>query len=212
MAYFIFLKSLRSLGEFRKILISKFLLNLLVQISKALVYSKIKFYSEKNFSRHFRPIRPFGPVSFFFTGQFSLPFPLGLGLPASPAHPHGPTGHLSSSSHTEVGRAWRRCWPASSRLQGHPDASTRREKRPHLIPLHFPNYSVPSPTSSIMETGAIEAPSSRQLKALDPPLPRLRPIKADPSDGEASHTSNTPSPSPHRALVVVLLSRGFRRW
>jgi hypothetical protein len=36
---------------------SKFLLNLLVQISKVLVYSKIKFYSEKNFP-HFRPNRP----------------------------------------------------------------------------------------------------------------------------------------------------------
>jgi hypothetical protein len=36
---------------------SKFLLNLLVQISKALVYSKIKFYSEKNFP-HFWPNRP----------------------------------------------------------------------------------------------------------------------------------------------------------
>jgi hypothetical protein len=42
MAYFIFLKYLWSLEEFRKkILMSKFLLNLLVQIFKALVYSKI---------------------------------------------------------------------------------------------------------------------------------------------------------------------------
>jgi hypothetical protein len=55
MAYFIFLKYLRSLEEFRKILMSKFLLNLLVQIYKALVYSKIKFYSEKNFSVAFDP-------------------------------------------------------------------------------------------------------------------------------------------------------------
>jgi hypothetical protein len=39
MAYYIFLKSLRSLEEFRKILMSKFLLNILVQISKALVNS-----------------------------------------------------------------------------------------------------------------------------------------------------------------------------
>jgi hypothetical protein len=69
MAYFIFLKYLRSLEEFRKILVSKFLLNLLVQISKALAYSKIQFLSEKNFSSTFspigpvasRPIRPFGP-------------------------------------------------------------------------------------------------------------------------------------------------------
>jgi hypothetical protein len=45
---------------------SKFLLNLLVQNFKALVYSKIKFYSEKNFPRHFQPIRPFGPVFLSF--------------------------------------------------------------------------------------------------------------------------------------------------
>jgi hypothetical protein len=37
---------------------SKFLLNLLVQISKALVYSKIKFYSEIIFFLRFRPNRP----------------------------------------------------------------------------------------------------------------------------------------------------------
>jgi hypothetical protein len=75
---------------------SKFLLNLLVQISKALVYSKIKFYSEKNLPRHFRPTRPFGPVFFFFflPADFLSPPPLGLGLPAGPTHPHGPTGHL----------------------------------------------------------------------------------------------------------------------
>jgi hypothetical protein len=117
---------------------SKFLLNLLVQISKALVYSKIKFYSEKNFPRHFRPIRPFGPVSFFLPADFPSPFPLGLGLPAGPAHPHGPTGHLSSSSRTEAERARRRHRPASHRLHGRSDASTGREKWPHLIPLHFP--------------------------------------------------------------------------
>jgi hypothetical protein len=73
----------------------KFLLNLLVQISKHLVYSKIKFYLEKNFPHHFRPIQHFGPAVahslFLSTGQFSLPSPLGLGLPAGPAHHHGPT-------------------------------------------------------------------------------------------------------------------------
>jgi hypothetical protein len=42
MTYYIFLKSLRSLEEFRKIFMSKFLLNLL-QISKALINSKIQF-------------------------------------------------------------------------------------------------------------------------------------------------------------------------
>jgi hypothetical protein len=55
MAYFIFLKYLRSLEEFRKILMSKFLLNLLMQISKALVYSKIQFLFKKEFSSDFGP-------------------------------------------------------------------------------------------------------------------------------------------------------------
>jgi hypothetical protein len=72
---------------------SKFLINLLVQISKVLVYSKIKFYSEKNFSRHFRPIRPFGPTAahsfFFFSFQPAAPpLPTGprpLGRPSRPA-------------------------------------------------------------------------------------------------------------------------------
>jgi hypothetical protein len=71
---------------------SKFLLNLLVQISKALVYSKIKFYSEKNFPRHFRPIRPFGPVSFFYRTIFR-PLPTGprpSGRPSPPAWPNQP--------------------------------------------------------------------------------------------------------------------------
>jgi hypothetical protein len=85
-----------------KILMSKFLLNLLVQISKGMVYSKIKFYLEKNFSRHFRPIRPFGPAaahSFFLLSNRPLPlFPLGLGLTAGLAGPRAggapPNCHL----------------------------------------------------------------------------------------------------------------------
>jgi hypothetical protein len=69
---------------------SKFLLNLLVQISKAMVYSKIKFYSEKNFSRHFWPLRPFGPAvahSFFSFQPAAPPLPTGprpLGRPSRP--------------------------------------------------------------------------------------------------------------------------------
>jgi hypothetical protein len=69
---------------------SKFLLNLLVQISKDLVYSKNNFYSEKKFPRHFQPIRLFGPAAAhsFFLSHRSLPlFPLGLGLTAGPAGP-----------------------------------------------------------------------------------------------------------------------------
>jgi hypothetical protein len=41
---------------------SKFLLNLLLQISKALVNSKIQFLFEKNFSSEFGPPGPASPV------------------------------------------------------------------------------------------------------------------------------------------------------
>jgi hypothetical protein len=40
--------------------VSKFLLNLLVQISKALVYSKIQFFIRKEIFFSFRPNRPSG--------------------------------------------------------------------------------------------------------------------------------------------------------
>jgi hypothetical protein len=77
---------------------SKFLLNLLVQFSKALVYSKIKFYSENNFPVTSGPSGLFGPATahslFFQPANFPSPPPLGLGLLAGPTHPHGPTGHL----------------------------------------------------------------------------------------------------------------------
>jgi hypothetical protein len=115
---------------------SKFLLNILVQISKALVYSKNQILFGKEFSPSLSAHPAFRP-SLFFTGRFSLPFPLGLGLPAGPAHPHGLTGHLSSSSRTKAERARRHHRPASRRLHGRLDASTGREKWPRLIPLHF---------------------------------------------------------------------------
>jgi hypothetical protein len=66
MAYYTFLKSLRSLEEFRKkILTSKLLPNLLERISKALVNSKIQFLIRKSFFlfiSHFRPSYPYRPT------------------------------------------------------------------------------------------------------------------------------------------------------
>jgi hypothetical protein len=69
----------------------KFLLNLLVQISKTLVYSKNQILFGKEFFASlpayptFRPSR--GPF-FFFLSNRPLPlFPLGLGLSADPADP-----------------------------------------------------------------------------------------------------------------------------
>jgi hypothetical protein len=75
---------------------SKFLLNLLLQISKALVYSKIKFLFEKEFSFTFGPIGPAasqpscGPLVFFSIGRSpsppwaSAPRPAQLAVSAQP--------------------------------------------------------------------------------------------------------------------------------
>jgi hypothetical protein len=82
MAYFIFLKYLRSLEEFRKILMSKFLLNLHVQISKALVYSKIQFLFEKEFSSDFSPSSPAPPTLARYAPQTAR----------SPLGPRDPSG------------------------------------------------------------------------------------------------------------------------
>jgi hypothetical protein len=48
---------------------SKFLLNFLVQISKALVYSKIQFLFKKEFSSDFGPFGPAPPALARFTPQ-----------------------------------------------------------------------------------------------------------------------------------------------
>jgi hypothetical protein len=93
MAYFIFLKYLRSLEEFRK--------NPHVKIPpkspcanfQSLDIFKNQILFEKDFFCRFRPIRPFSPVVahllFFSTSLFS-PSPLGLGLSTGPSRPLGP--------------------------------------------------------------------------------------------------------------------------
>jgi hypothetical protein len=176
---------------------SKFLLNLLVQIFKALVYSKIKFYSEKNFPRHFRPTRSFGPVF------FSSPPPLGHGLLAGPAHRtaqpttffHLPHQRRARTVLLPVGLAP----PPRSPRRFHRKRKMAASNSPSFPPL----IGAISP-SSIPETGTfnptIEAPST---PVIEDARPRLRPIKADPAPGEAPHTSN--------ALIVALPSRAFRR-
>jgi hypothetical protein len=128
MAYFIFLQSLRSLEEFRK--------NPHVKITPKSPCANLQslgiFKTQILFGKEFSPsisdhpaFRPsHGPFSFFFQpADFPSPPPLGLDLPASRAHHHGPIGHRSSSS---------------SRTEAKHGASTGREKRPHLIPLHPP--------------------------------------------------------------------------
>jgi hypothetical protein len=60
---------------------SKFLQNLLVQISKALVYSKIHFLFEKNFSSYFSPSGPAPPALACYAPQAT----------GSPLGPLGPS-------------------------------------------------------------------------------------------------------------------------
>jgi hypothetical protein len=60
---------------------SKFLLNLLVQISKALVYSKIQFLFEKEFSSGFGPSSPAPPALARYAPQAA----------GSPLNPLGPS-------------------------------------------------------------------------------------------------------------------------
>jgi hypothetical protein len=60
---------------------SKFLVNLLVQISKALVYSKIQFLFEKEFSSYFSPSGPAPPALARYTPQ-AVGSPLGPLVPS----------------------------------------------------------------------------------------------------------------------------------
>jgi hypothetical protein len=122
---------------------SKFLLNLLVQISKALVYSKIKFYSEKNFSPSLSAHLAFRP-SLFLPADFPSPPPLGLALPAGPAHRTAQPATFFLLPHRRQARM--ALPPAGSRcLHGRPDASTGRKENGRINPHHFPHYSMPFP-------------------------------------------------------------------
>jgi hypothetical protein len=137
---------------------SKFLLNLLVQISKAMVYSKIKFYSEKNF---FITSSPSGlsaqpqPILIFFLFSTGRPlFPLGLGLMAGPAGPRAastpPNRHLPH----------RKTPPAAPPS---PSLRARLTDGPHLSSL----------TSGPPELGRATTTSHRSPRR--PALPRMPP-------------------------------------
>jgi hypothetical protein len=75
---------LRSLGEFRKIVMSKFLLNLLLQISQALVNSKSNFYSK-------RILLPNSAHSAQLACPLPRPWPAGRPKPSNPPRPKPPS-------------------------------------------------------------------------------------------------------------------------
>jgi hypothetical protein len=137
-----------------KILMSKFLLNLLIQISKALVYLKIKFLFDKEFSFTFGPIslaasRPNrGPLVF---QPVAPPLPTGPqphGQPSRPARRWQPAESLpppqeDASSHA----AFALSSPPADRwtppIIPHLRPARARSRHHHIPPLPAP----PSPTS-----------------------------------------------------------------
>jgi hypothetical protein len=147
--------------------VSKFLLNLLVEILKVLPNSKIYLNSKIKTLFIFLPFisraGPFGilahlaPPTSLFLLHCADPLLLGLpppfARPDRPIHPWRISGNMfslsegachktcrpsSSSSHTEAKRASRRWQPASCRPHGHPTTSAEEEKTPRHLLLHSP--------------------------------------------------------------------------
>jgi hypothetical protein len=93
MAYYIFLKSLTGLEEFRKNPHVKILPKSPCANFQSLGIFKNQILFRKEFSTSLLAHSAFRPSLFFLPANFPSPPPLGLDLPAGPAHPHGPTGH-----------------------------------------------------------------------------------------------------------------------
>jgi hypothetical protein len=157
MAYYIFLKSLRSLEEFRKILMTKFLLNLLLQIFKALVNSKIQFLSEKKSSSTFGPIglvaEPAHPAPSSQAGRASPPGPERPGRlsPPPPSFSFLPqcADSAAASSHAAAPGAPRRPSPTPW--------SDRNEHTPLINSVMCFYSDVNAPPSSLRVTDAFMA-------------------------------------------------------
>jgi hypothetical protein len=125
---------------------SKFLLNLLVQISKALVYSKIQFLFRKEFSSDFGPPGPASPVLGRFAPQAVVstlrPFgPSSLGVIAKRCisfdFAHSSNDAFSLSHHCHVGPA--------RQLHPLPHAGRSQSRRRLSSP---PPATLPRPASS----------------------------------------------------------------
>jgi hypothetical protein len=151
---------------------SKFLLNLLVQISKALVYSKINFYLEKNSLRHFWPTRPFGPIFFFFYRPIFLP---------SPTRPW-PSGR-PSPQHTFFllpHRRRARTAPPPTCLAPPPRSLRRSHRKRKMAASISPSYPPINRCHSPPLQSRKPAPSTQPLKLLQPAIEGARPSPASP--------------------------------
>jgi hypothetical protein len=116
---------------------SKFLLNLLVQISKALVYSKIKFYSQKNFPVTFGPSGLSAHFFFFSTGRFLHPPPhwASASRPAQPTFTAQPATFFFLPHQSQARTALPAGLAPPPRLTLTPPPE---EKMAASIPLHSP--------------------------------------------------------------------------
>jgi hypothetical protein len=193
---------------------SKFLLNLLLQISKTLVYSKIKLLFGKDFFLTFGPIGPaasrllgLAAAHFFLfsTSHFLPPLPTG-------PRPHGPTGRLLPPPAPEPSAQVAAAGRPHAAPRSTPTTSTGRKITAASLLLHSPikrcHFPSSIPGNQRLQSGGIEASSTPAIEGTRPPPPRLRPIKGRSALGEDSHTSNTPPLSPQRAPAATLLSRG----
>jgi hypothetical protein len=195
---------------------SKFLQNLLVQISKAFVYSKIQILFENNFSQisanpAFRPNR--GPFLFFLSNWPLHLSPLGLGLSAGPAGPR--VGGALPGCRFPHGEAPPATLPSPSlhaRLTGGPHLSSSPPARPSLAmpppppdapraaQLHLgcrPSLYHPAITSPSLIPLLTSPPPSMALTPLTPPL-LLRPLLSGAPPGPYKREMRPPAlTAPH---------------
>jgi hypothetical protein len=193
---------------------SKFLLNLLLQIFKASVYSKIKFlfgteYFFTSSPSVFRPSR--GPFSFSFFFQLAAPLsPLGLGLSASPAHPHSPTSRLLPPPAPEPSAQAAAASQPRAAPRSTPMTSTGRKIMAASLLLHSPikrcHFPSSTPGNRRLQSRGIDASKTPTIEGTRSPPPHLHHIKGCPALSEDSHTSNASPLSPQCAPAASLPS------
>jgi hypothetical protein len=202
----------------------KFLLNLLVQISKAFVYSKIQILFRNNSPQllahpAFRPSR--GPFSLFLSIWLLPLFPLGFGLSAGPASPHA-GGALPDCRlpHRKTPPAAPPSPTLRARLTGGPHLSsltsgppelghaTPRAAQPYLG--RYPSFYHPAiispsliPVLTLPPPSIVLTPLTPPLLSLDTPLRRspgpykraMRPLTLTAPHPLSRAHSHPPSPS-----------------
>jgi hypothetical protein len=172
---------------------SKFLLNLLVQILKALVYSKIKFYSEKNFLVTFGPSDLSAqPQPNLFSFQPAIfPLPIGPRPLDRPNSPHSPTAVFFLLT-APAERRLPACAAAAPEAPIPPLlwCKTPPPSTIKLHPLLSLNRSFTAPKSPF--TPSPVSPTMPAIIAARHP-PRA-PIKGEPPPQRTPHHSPSPSP------------------